>query len=285
MTRPISTLTYDKFIARLDQSDPFTIDPKSFEILSTIRYDPNLTATPPSTVAEVTKENFFLLPEHIERTRFSVEFFHSAAKSADSETPSFPFNINQQFIYDQLILALSESLVSLGEPLKIRLLVSLDGSVRLEMYATPRRENLLDGLDETYPELQRYDIYVDKTPLLVSPFTSFKTTKRQHYSDARERALPGKKPGLEEVILVSSSGEVTEGSITNIAIKNKTGEWITPQLTSGCLCGVTRHFLLKKNLIKEGNILLDSLKLGQDVLLLNAILGVVRGTIVGFTGK
>ena len=73
-----------------------------------------------------------------------------------------------------------------------------------------------------------------------------------------------------------------EGSITNVAVKRESdGKWVTPLLSSGCLCGVTRHFLLRKNFIEEDNVTLEQLKPGTKVLLMNAIMGVFGGTIVG----
>lgn len=281
MSQPISTITYDSFLDSTDNRDNFEIDPDAFEILSTVRYDPGLTKDTPKTIEEVTKQNFFLFPEHVERTKYAVNFFLDAAKHSNPDLKPAIFEIDESYIFSKLVRALEESGISLDQPLRIRLLLSLKGEMNVELYQTPVRENLLDGLSDDYPESEKYDLYVDKTPVLASPFTSFKTTARKVYSDARSRALPGKL-SKEEVILVNTLGEVTEGSITNIAIKNNQGVWITPKLTSGCLCGVTRYLLLKKNLIKEGLIRLENLKEGQEVLLLNGILGVVKGTIKGF---
>lgn len=283
MSTTISTVTYDQFVSDTDNKENFEIDPASFEILSTIRYDPSLTITAPQNIEDVSQQNFFLFPEHVERLKYSLNFFLEAASRSSPQFSAGSFDIGESYIYGKLVQALQESGISLAHALKIRLLVSLDGTVNVELYETPPRQNLLDGFDHDYPPERNYDVYVDTTPVLASPFTSFKTTSRKVYSDARSRALPGHLP-REEVILVNTLGEVTEGSITNIAIRNKSGDWVTPQLTSGCLCGVTRYFLLKKNLVKESSIRLDNLKVGQEVLLLNAILGVVRGTIRGFVG-
>lgn len=270
------TFTYDDFMNQLWNKDPFDIDPSSFEILSTIRYDPTLGEKVPQEVGDVTKAHFFLLPEHVERLKFSLLFFDEALEASGFDY-DHGFSVEEDYIFERLTQALEESKISLGEPLKVRFLVSMQGNVRIELYKVPERKDLLDGLTDEYPESDTYDLYVRTTPVLATPFTSFKTTKREVYTEARG-ILPGKS-AKEEVLLVNTSGEVTEGSITNIAIKSGKGEWVTPRLTSGCLCGVTRHFLLRKNMIKEGDISLQSLKVGQDVLLFNGILGAVRGTI------
>lgn len=278
---PISNVTYDTFVELTGTRDQFEIDPDSFDILSTVRYDPKLSKKPPTSIATVTRQNFFLLPEHVERMKYTVDFFIEAAKRTAPPLDPTVFQIDETFIYDKIVQALEESGISVDQPLKVRLLLSLNGRMKVELYQTPVRENLLDGFSDSYPESEKYDVYVDTTPILPSPFTSFKTTSRKLYSDARSRALPGNLT-KEEVILVNTIGEVTEGSITNIAVKDKAGEWITPKLTTGCLCGVARFMLLKKNLLKEGKIKVEDLHEGQEVLLLNGIMGVVRGTIKGF---
>lgn len=52
-----------------------TINPQDLEILSTIRYDPNLSSVSPLTYDDITPQNFFLLPEHTSRLQFSMNFF------------------------------------------------------------------------------------------------------------------------------------------------------------------------------------------------------------------
>lgn len=251
--------------------------PEDLEILATIRYDPHLTRKIPQGIVDVQKSSFFLLPEHIERLKFTLNFFRSCPGSPYANEPQ-EIVVEEDQIFHKLVSSLEESGVSLQNPLKVRLLIGINGDARVELYQTAERRNLLEGLEDVYPEADRYSVYLDKTPVLASPYTSFKTTNRAVYNECRARCLPGLSD-REEVILVNTTEEVMEGSITNIAIKNEAGDWITPKLTSGCLCGVTRHFLLKKNLIKEGTILRDMLKENEDVLLMNGIMGTVRGTI------
>ncbi|OBA23447.1 hypothetical protein METBIDRAFT_105862 [Metschnikowia bicuspidata var. bicuspidata NRRL YB-4993] len=273
--------TYEEFISSLGKKKQFTID-VPFELLSTIRYDPLLSKTPPRSAKEVKKENFFLLPEHIERIKFTLEFF-GRLDDKSFKLNNAQFTIDESLMLDKLIDALEHSEVNIRKPLKIRLLINKAGDAKIELYETAERKSLLDGLIDDFPDSKRYDVYVDKTPVLASPFTSFKTTHRDIYTEARTRALPGKS-AREEVIVINTTSEVMEGSITNIAIKSKQGIWITPKLTSGCLCGVTRHFLLRKNFIQEGDISVEMLRTGHDVMLMNGVMGCVRGTIKGFVG-
>lgn len=255
----------------------YEVDLANFQVLSTIRYDPALSPAPPQTINDVTHNNFFLFGEHIERLKFTFMFFLTNYAHG-TENPGF--EVLEQYIFSQLQRALLQSNILLLGPLKIRLLASFNGEIKIELYPVPIRENLLDGiLLDVYPEQDTWDVYLDSEATLPSPFTSFKTTKRDAYSAARARKLPGIRPGKEEVLLYNTNNELMEGSITNFALRSKDNRWITPQLSSGCLCGVMRHALLKKNLITEETVLTSNIKVGSEVLLFNGVMGVVRGII------
>lgn len=264
---------YNKYLSEL-----FVPQDSSFKLLSTIRYDPKLTEIPPITPQDITKENFFLFDEHYHRLVFSLTYFRRQI----TKNNELEFDISHDFLFEKLTEAIRLSNKIVFEPMKIRLLVSLDGEVVVELHDTGYRANLLDGiLESQFSDDQIWDVYIDREVTFISPFTSFKTTNRKVYDDARRRTLPGKRPGKEEVLLINGLEHLMEGSITNIAIRRKKDEkWITPQLSSGCLCGVMRHFLLRKNYIEEETIPLLALERNCEVLLFNGIMGVVRGRIV-----
>lgn len=273
--------------------DRINFESASFEILSTIRYDPLIVNKAPKSPLELTPRVFFLWDLHMRRLQVTLDYFHHiepekvksqhklSAKDSQVTLDEASFEVNGDFILQQIKDAFVEANVSVEKPLKIRLLTSLDGEVKIELHPTPERPNLMLGLSENYPKELRYDIYVDKTPVYISPFTSFKTTKRDVYNDARKRALPGKS-ALEEVLLINSSNELMEGSIFNVAAELVDGSLVTPPLRSGCLCGVTRCMLIGKGIISEDTILLDDLKIGHEILLFNGIVGVAKGIIRGF---
>ena len=265
----IANQIYEKYLV-----NSFQITNPDFKILSTIRYDPNLTEIPPVLPHQMRKENIFLFEEHYNRLIFTLEFFNCVLYSR----PELSFVFTQDHLLETLFEAIKSSGKNTAEPMKIRLLVSCDGDVKIEVMATSERINLLDGLTETG---EVWDVYFDKEMTLISPFTSFKTTNRKVYIDARERSLPGIRPGKEEVILINTLEHLMEGSITNIAVKRKRdGKWITPQLSSGCLCGVMRHFLLRKNYLEEETIAFQDVAPNSEVLLFNGVIGVVKGKIV-----
>lgn len=261
-------------------SDIYEVGPNDFQLLSTMRYDPGLSSVPPELVEDVTKKNFFLFKEHVDRLSYSLGMMRALYK----DTHSLPkVNVSESFLLEKLLVAMTEGHVPVSDSLKIRFLLSLDGDAKVEFYSTPFRANLYDGYQEVaIPDSEIWDVYIDTEESAISPFTSFKTTHRNVYNAARERMLPGLRPGKEEVILKNTFKMALEGSISNFAVKRDSdGKWITPRLKSGCLCGVMRNKLLSKRYIYADNVYWKDLKVGQEVLLFNGIMGVVRGRIVG----
>ena len=178
-------------------TDVFNPENIDFQILSTIRYDPKLTVIPPIIASDITKDNFFLFDEHYHRLVFTLKYFHVQTHDLDE----LAFEIPQDFLLSKLIEAITLSDRLVFEPMKIRLLVSLDGDVKVELHDTGYRDNLLDGIqDNSFSPEDIWDVYIDKELTFMSPFTSFKTTNRKVYTAARERVLPGVRAGKEEVL-------------------------------------------------------------------------------------
>lgn len=276
-TDPEKLKEYEPTIAQIEDqyiNSEFEIDDINFEILSTIRYDPLLTDSVDPNIFEPTSDNsklFFLFDEHFHRLNFTLDFF------------KFGFEIER----DELLLKLNEVISGLDKSnsYRIRLTVNKEGDVKITAQLTPQRYNLFDGFNtlENYSS-PLWNIYIDTEPIPISPFTSFKTTKRDRYTEARERMLKPNVEAPQEVLLYNTANQVTEGSITNLAFKTtdlKTGDelWVTPPLASGCLCGVVRHLLLTKGLITEKQVNLKDVKIGDEVLLFNGLQGVVKGIV------
>ncbi|ESW95817.1 hypothetical protein KL918_003373 [Ogataea parapolymorpha] len=253
--------------------DPFDYEKVQFEVLSTIRYDPVLysgsLSLPEALVCSPLDQSFFLfLDYHVDRLNETAEFFELPAQK-----------LNSSLLAAQLSQALYDKDVYQAH--KMRYLLNKDGQV--EIQAVPIASSL--NLDINCPPT--WTLYLDSEPTIISPFTSFKSTYRSHYTEARKRKIP---PGAEnaDVVLFNHADQITETSICNIAVlrndKNPlTGEintrWTTPPLSSGCLCGVTRRYLLEKGLISEGVIMKNSIKDGEQVLIFNGIMGVAKAVI------
>lgn len=240
-------------------------------LLSTMRYDPSLSETEPTSASSLNKSNFFLFDEHYHRLKFTVDYFKR------QKNTNLTFNLSDTDFLRKIIYTIESSGTNLHAALKIRILLSMIGKLKIELHETPERKNLLDGiLDPANSPL--WDVYKDPEFTVSSPLTSFKTTSRDHYTQARSRCLPLLRPGCEEVLLQNPQGNATEGSITNFAIR-KNDTWITPPLSTGCLCGVMRHFLLRKGYLEEAVIPMASISTGDELLLFNGIMGVIRAKV------
>ncbi|KAG7823495.1 hypothetical protein KL909_002892 [Ogataea angusta] len=253
--------------------DPFDYEKVHFEVLSTIRYDPLLysgdLSLSEALVCSPLDQSFFLfLGYHVDRLNETAEFFQLPVRRLDSSL---------------LVAQLSQALYDkdVYQAHKMRYLLGKDGQV--EIQAIPIATPL--NLDINCPPT--WTVYLDSEPTIISPFTSFKSTYRNHYAEARKRKIPP-DAGNADVLLFNHANQITETSICNIAVlrndKNPlTGEiitkWTTPPLSSGCLCGVTRRYLLEKGLIGEGVVMKNSIKDGEQVLLFNGIMGVVKAVI------
>lgn len=246
-------------------------DDQSFELTCAIRYDPGL---PGDYKPEdrPTEANFFLVDSHFQRLEFSLGFFQ--------------WQVNLS--YAHLLSELKQAVKDTGRPdmpFKIRVLVSRSGELRIELFEIAARDDLFAGLDPYSDSTLDpvYDVILADEPVVVGPFTSFKTTKRDVYNAARERYLDPASARPQEVVLFNGRGEITEGSLTNIAFKvpkGPTKKWVTPFIGSGCICGVVRHHLLSCGIVEEDTIKRSSVKVGDPVLLFNGVIGVCKGRVV-----
>ncbi|KAF5095542.1 hypothetical protein D0Z03_001812 [Geotrichum reessii] len=268
---PVPAFKYERSQELSDFISTEVIPDVPFEIFSSIRYDPTLAA--PGMLQEaldagkdVPDACFFLLPAHHQRLQYAIDFFHW-----DIELP-----------YDHFVGELRTAVRALDafKSYKLRALVSKTGELTIEVTEVEPRGNLFSGLLRT-PQTSdpHYTIYVDSESIMVGPFTSFKTTNRAVYSKSRDRSLPADGPKFQEVLLYNPRDEITEGSITNIALF-RDGGWKTPPLGVGCLCGVTRNYLLSTKIVQEATIDRKSLQNGEQVLIFNGVIGVCRGTLV-----
>ncbi|KAJ7492358.1 aminotransferase [Mycena latifolia] len=114
-------------------------------------------------------------------------------------------------------------------------------------------------------------------------FTSTKTTERTVYDAARARVglppLPSDEPA--DVVLYNPQGHITEASVSNVAFYHAQ-TWVTPPLSTGCLPGVLRRWLLHNKRIREaeeGELTKDALRPGDWVLLFNSVHGCRLGRI------
>lgn len=125
-------------------------------------------------------------------------------------------------------------------------------------------------------------VYLDTDATPRSLFSSFKTTKRAHYSSARDRAaLDTEVLFKDEVVLYNEDGEVTEGSLRNVCFWSDAREaWVTPPVYSSGIPGTLRRWMIEQGRVKEETVWKDELKDGTWVLLSNGVEGCTIGKFV-----
>jgi para-aminobenzoate synthetase/4-amino-4-deoxychorismate lyase len=109
---------------------------------------------------------------------------------------------------------------------------------------------------------------VDDRPIdRLEPMLYHKTTNRTVYEMAVAR-----HPNATDVVLWNEAGEVTETTISNLAVL-AAGEWVTPPVTSGCLPGTYRAELLDQGKLVERVVSLDDLRGAGSIARLNSVRG------------
>jgi para-aminobenzoate synthetase/4-amino-4-deoxychorismate lyase len=98
-------------------------------------------------------------------------------------------------------------------------------------------------------------------------FLHVKTTRRAVYDEAKRDF-----PNHDDVLLWNERGEITEGCITNLAIRRE-NRWVTPPLACGLLDGVMREELLARGVIVEGIVHRDEINDTTDIALFNSVRG------------
>lgn len=142
---------------------------------------------------------------------------------------------------------------------KVRLLLSADGTVQIESAPLePLTQPLRLAMDRQAMEPDDLSLYL-------------KTDQRQRYEEARRR-----HPEADEVLLRNCSGELTEGSFTNLVLKCA-GRLVTPPLACGLLPGVMREELLQQGVIAEQVLYPADLEKAEEIWLVNAVRGWLRG--------
>lgn len=96
-----------------------------------------------------------------------------------------------------------------------------------------------------------HEAYLVKASHLVAGIhrTSGSTSERQHkvfpYTHHLDLLAKATAQGVDEFICIDELGRVTEGAVSNVALRIA-GQWITPPITSGILPGVIRALAIER---------------------------------------
>jgi branched-chain amino acid aminotransferase len=156
-----------------------------------------------------------------------------------------------------------------------------EGRIRLSLLKTRSGVRLCVSIKKiTEPRKKGFSlILLEDERMKASPLTSTKSLSRDFYerlfSDAKAK-------DYDEALFLNTSGEVVEGTRTNIFCV-KGDAVITPELSSGCLGGITRSVvieILKKAgvSVAERKVLPSELFKAQELFLTNALIGVMPVT-------
>jgi para-aminobenzoate synthetase / 4-amino-4-deoxychorismate lyase len=180
---------------------------------------------------------YFLRERHLARLRESARHFG--------------------YRYDErrIDAALSEAAERLvPEPHRVRLRLSPDGTAECD--STPLEP----------PDDRPLRVCLALNPIDIrNPFVLHKTTRRDHYEEARSPF-----PDADDVLLYNEAGEVTESCIANIVIL-RNGRLVTPPLGCGLLNGTYRAELLERGEIQEERVSLTELKKAEKIFLINSV--------------
>lgn len=145
----------------------------------------------------------------------------------------------------------------------VRMTLARDGSLRLERRDPPPsdRDTVRVALD---------DDPVD--PSDVWPF--HKTTRRLPY-----RRRLSKRPDVDDVLLVNDRGEVTESTISNLAVR-LAGAWVTPPVGCGLLAGTYRSILVRDGVLVERPVTVEQLRAAAEIALVSSVRGWRSATLV-----
>jgi len=197
--------------------------PVDFELLETLRWSPG--------------DGFVLLERHLQRLQEAAEYFSMPMPRAEVDA------------------ALAAAITEAAGPLRVRLLVSRQGQVRVEQQPFVPAAGAVRAALAPAP--------IDSSDV----FLFHKTTNRRVYDDARASV-----PGVDEVLLWNAGGEVTEGTTANL-VAEIDGVRVTPPIASGLLAGTYRAMLLDTGRVTERVLTIDDLRHATALWLVNSVQG------------
>ncbi|KAH7149551.1 aminotransferase [Dactylonectria estremocensis] len=178
-------------------------------------------------------------------------------------------------------------------PLRLRFLVSREGEITTQKFDTPEKplENMFPGRlpppgssfsrgDPT--KKHQFTLLVDQPVTPRSEYTHYKTTKRDMYDSARQRANISPADPKELLIINKNDGSVMEGTVTTPYFW-RNGQWVTPPVAttfswedgSGGQDGTSRRWALQRGLATEQVVRASSLVDGEECWISNGVRGFI----------
>lgn len=200
-----------------------TAERPSFALLETLLWEPG--------------RGFFLLQRHLERLGQSAAYF------------DFPFDHES---VERVVLLSVDSHEE--NPQRVRLLLSRDGSIRVE------QEAIIAPTDTGW-QIAMAESAID----CANVFLYHKTTARNVYDRARDSA-----PGYDDVLLWNADGRLTESTLANLVIE-RDGRSYTPPAEDGLLAGTFREELVRGGKLAVRKIYRQDLVQCDRIWLINSV--------------
>ncbi|MBC7463977.1 MAG: aminotransferase class IV [Actinobacteria bacterium] len=118
------------------------------------------------------------------------------------------------------------------------------------------------------------------TGLRVNEKSTISGVKSLPYRENMELIKRANESGFDEVIRFNTRNHVCEGATSNLLLKIH-GKWVTPNLASGCLPGITRALCLRWFEIQERSIHRDELADVESVFILSSLRGLQPAISIG----
>lgn len=203
----------------------------------------------------------FELIETMQATSSGCPYLELHLQRLRASAERFGFRFNEAPVRAQL----QQAFATMNGPHRLRLALAADG--RCTLQSAP-----LAPLTEPVRLLLS-----EERTAASDLFLAHKTTVRERY-DRGWRAAEAQ--GAFDMLFFNTDGELTEGGRSNVFLRLD-GRWYTPPLTSGVLPGVMRKVLLEDPAwnAQEHRLTLDDLHRAEEIIVCNALRGVLRATL------
>jgi 4-amino-4-deoxychorismate lyase len=254
-------------------------DAPEFQIISSLRFDPDL----PNAVTQYSDPRY---PEPHDSPYYLLKYHRDRLLKAAIE---FKWEKAIDFLQRDLecfTQALDTFIPDRHKAWRLRIVVDIEGCCSIDVHPAatwplqcmflPASFDVHTSLSSTFP----WQLFVDSQRTDPSPFTTHKTTSRNHYNAARDRAGISSPMDPKEVLLVNTRGEIMEGSITTVYFRERHGgenasQWATPSLDSGGMVSTSRAYALDQGFCTERVIRIEDLVNGEQCFLSNAVRGFI----------
>jgi len=176
----------------------------------------------------------FLLPEHLERMRSSL-------KILDLELPA-NFNLTAAIISDLLTANRLEQKSSV-----IKIICTQNQPANPDIKTKPATNLIIKTTELNLEEIKKRQqgIRAQLIPWRRDSSNPLLALKSLNYLENRYALQNVKRQGFDEGIFLNQTGELCEGTFSNLFLIRK-GYLLTPPLTAGILPGIIRAFILEK---------------------------------------